>query len=246
VPRSERRRSAVHTWETADGPICCLDVSQKLTSICVVDDGGRRLWRGQCHSEPEPIERAVRRHAGDDAGIGIETGPMTPWLVHELRKRGLDVVCLDARHASAALKMQMNKTDQNDAEGLAQIMRTGWYRSVHVKSLDAHRTAALLAAVIAAVACMLTFAFVRSEDTAPVPIAMRTGRRSPRWAAAALPCAGAAAHRPTKLSPCPPHRCCRRPRAGSWHASGYQRFPDHAFRAPWLGSGPAENHPKRS
>jgi len=59
---------------------------------------------------------------------------MTPWLVHELRARELKVTCLDARHASAALKMQMNKTDQNDAEGLAQIMRTGWYRPVHVKS----------------------------------------------------------------------------------------------------------------
>jgi len=68
------------------------------------------------------------------------------WLVHELRGRGLDVVCLGARHASAALKMQMNKTDQNDAEGLAQIMRTGWYRPVHVKSLDAHRARALLGA----------------------------------------------------------------------------------------------------
>jgi transposase len=129
-----------------------LDVSQKLTSICVVDDAGSRLWRGQCHSEPEPIERAVRRHAGDDASIGIETGPMTPWLVHELRGRGLNVVCLDARQASSALKMQMNKTDQmnktgqNDAEGLARIMRTGWYRPVHVTSLDAHRTRALLGA----------------------------------------------------------------------------------------------------
>ena len=123
-----------------------LDVSQKLTSICVVDDTGRRLWRGQCHSDPEQIERAVRGHAGDDASIGIETGPMTPWLVHELRQRGLNVTCLDARHASAALKMQINKTDQNDAEGLAQIMRTGWYRPVHVKSLDAHRARALLGA----------------------------------------------------------------------------------------------------
>jgi transposase len=123
-----------------------LDVSQKLTSICVIDETGRRLWRGQCRSEPEPIERAVRGHAGGDASIGIESGPMTPWLVHELRQWGLNVVCLDARHASAALKMQINKTDQNDAEVLAQIMRTGWYRSVHVKSLDAHRTRALLGA----------------------------------------------------------------------------------------------------
>jgi len=123
-----------------------LDVSQRLTAICVVDDSGRRLWRGQCPSDPEQIERTVRRHGGDDARIGIETGPMTPWLVHELRGRGLAVTCLDARHARAALKMQINKTDQNDAEGLAQIMRTGWYRSVHVKSFDSHRARALLGA----------------------------------------------------------------------------------------------------
>ncbi len=110
-----------------------LDVSQKMTAICVVDAGGRRIWRGVCASAPEDIEQAVQRHAGCDAHIGIETGPMTPWLVHGLRGRGLDVVCLDARHARAALRMQLNKTDQNDAEGLAQIMRTGWYRAVHVK-----------------------------------------------------------------------------------------------------------------
>ena len=88
----------------------------------------------------------MRRHAGDDARIGIETGGMTPWLVHELRNLGLEVVCLDARHARAALKMQINKTDQNDAEGLAQIVRTGWYRAVHVKSFGSHRARALLGA----------------------------------------------------------------------------------------------------
>ena len=58
--------------------------------------------------------------------------------------KGLDVVCIDARHARAALKMRINKTDQNDAEGIAQIMRTGWYRPVHVKSFEAHRARALL------------------------------------------------------------------------------------------------------
>src|ERR1700732_1725990 len=71
---------------------------------------------------------------------------MTPWLVHELRGRGLDVTYLDARHARAALKMQINKTDQNDAEGLGQIMGAGGDRSVLVKSVDAHQATAFLAA----------------------------------------------------------------------------------------------------
>src|ERR1700745_3136411 len=122
-----------------------LDVSQKMTAVCVVDNAGHRLWRDQCPTVPEQISILVRRHAGVDV-IGIETGSMTPWLVHELRNLGLEVICLDARHARAALEMQINKTDQNDAEGLAQIMRTGWYRSVHVKSFDSHRARTLLSA----------------------------------------------------------------------------------------------------
>ena len=121
-----------------------LDVSQKTTMLCIVDGEGRRLWRGECASSPEQIANAVLQHAGAGARIGIETGPMTPWLVHELRSRDLDVTCLDARHARAALRMQLNKTDRNDAEGLAQIMRTGWFRAVHVKSFDSHRPARCL------------------------------------------------------------------------------------------------------
>ncbi len=115
-----------------------LDISQKTTAICVVDDAGRRVWRGQCASDPEQIEQVVRRYAGDNARIGLETGPRTPWLVPESRGRALDVTCLDARLARAALKMPINKTYQNDAEGLAQIMRTGSYRFAHVKSVDSH------------------------------------------------------------------------------------------------------------
>jgi transposase len=123
-----------------------LDVSQKTTSVCVVDRDGQRRWRGQCQSTPIELARTIERQAGNDACVGIETGAMTPWLVHELRARNFDVVCIDARHAKAALQMQLNKTDQNDAEGLAQIMRTGWYRTVHVKSFDTHRIKALLGA----------------------------------------------------------------------------------------------------
>ena len=65
-----------------------LDVSQKMTAICVVDNAGHRLWRGQCPTVLEQITVLVHRHAGDEARIGIETGAMTPWLVHELRNPG--------------------------------------------------------------------------------------------------------------------------------------------------------------
>jgi transposase len=112
-----------------------------MTAIYIVDVSGRRLWRGQCPTEPEHFKRTVGQHAGADVRAGLETGPKTPWFAHELRGLGLDVTCLDARHARAVLRMQLNKTDQNDAEGLAHIMRTGCYRSVHMKPLDAHRHA---------------------------------------------------------------------------------------------------------
>src|ERR1700719_3154627 len=123
-----------HLRRLIDVPFCWPGRFAKMTVICVVDKDGRRIWRGQCPSVPEQISVALRRYAGDNARIGIETGAMTPWIVHELRNLGFEVICLDARHARAALKMQINKNDQNDAEGLAQIVRTGWYRSVHVKS----------------------------------------------------------------------------------------------------------------
>jgi transposase len=123
-----------------------LDVSQRMTAICVVDETGRRVWRGMCPTSPEAIERSVRGFAGEGVCIGLETGPLTPWLVHALRERGLEVLCLDARHARAALKLRINKTDQNDAEGLAQVLRSGWYRPVHVKSFSAHWARSLLGA----------------------------------------------------------------------------------------------------
>ena len=124
-----------------------LDVSQKMTALCIVDEQGRRLWRGACITDPGAIAARVVRHAGIvDVKVGVETGSMTPWLVHGLRSAGLEVECLDARSVKAALQMRLNKTDENDAEGLAQVMRTGWYRPVHVKSFDAHRARALLGA----------------------------------------------------------------------------------------------------
>jgi transposase len=69
--------------------------------------------------------------------IGLETGPLTTWLWQALTDAGLPMVCLDARQAKAALNMRINKTDGNDAEGLAQLVRSGWYREVRVKSREA-------------------------------------------------------------------------------------------------------------
>src|SRR5919112_5973925 len=123
-----------------------LDVSQRSTSVCILDGQGKRVWRGKCATDPAMIEEVIRARAGGPARVGLETGPLTPWLVHELRGRGLEVVCLDARQARAALALRPNKTDANDAEGLAQILRLGWHRSVHVKSFAAHRARALLGA----------------------------------------------------------------------------------------------------
>ena len=114
-----------------------LDVSNAETAIHVVDEAGRTVWRGKRVSDPEPLAAALRRHAPELVRVGLETGFLTPWLYHSLRAAGLPVVCLEARHARAATTLQRNKTDANDAETLAQLVRTGWYREARVKSFAA-------------------------------------------------------------------------------------------------------------
>ena len=123
-----------------------LDVSLETTTICVVDDAGAVVWRGKCASEPQAIADTLRARAPGLVRAGLETGQLSNWLTVGLRRLGLPVVCLDARHAKAALKLQVNKTDANDALGLAQVVRTGWYREVAVKGMDAQTLRVLLVA----------------------------------------------------------------------------------------------------
>jgi transposase len=123
-----------------------LDVSLEETKLHVLDDEGRRVWRGKCKSHPHDIEAALRKHAPEAAKVGIETGPLTNWLWTELTRRDLPMVCLDARQAKRALDMKANKTDANDAEGLAHLVRSGWYREVRVKGRDAMLSKALVSA----------------------------------------------------------------------------------------------------
>ena len=121
-----------------------LDVSLKLTAICVVDQTGKIEREGMVVSNPEAIAAFIKSHAPHVARVGLETGATATWLWTELNKMGLPIICIDARHAKAALKMQINKSDRNDAVGIARIMQCGWYKEVRVKDLDSHAVKALL------------------------------------------------------------------------------------------------------
>lgn len=116
-----------------------LDVSQKETAICVIDGEGKRVWQGTCRSTPGAMAEVVRTKAPFAVKVAMETGPLAVWHWHELKTAGVPIVCIHARHAKAALSMQINKTDANDAFGLAQIVRAGWYRPVEVKSMDSYK-----------------------------------------------------------------------------------------------------------
>lgn len=85
------------------------------TSVCVLDDGGNIVFEGKTSSQPDALSKLLRAKASDAARIVLETGSLASWLWHELRSRNFPVICLDARHARAALSMRVNKTDRNDA-----------------------------------------------------------------------------------------------------------------------------------
>ena len=122
-----------------------LDVSLKLTAICIVDQAGSVIREGVVDSAPETIAEFVTSNAPSVVRIGLEAGPTATWLWTELKQLGLPVICIDARHAKAVLKMQINKSDRNDAAGIARIMQTGWFKQVRVKDLESHYIRALLA-----------------------------------------------------------------------------------------------------
>ena len=122
-----------------------LDVSLKQTAICIVDQTGAILKEGMVPTDPGAITAFIYAHAKHVVRIGMESGAMSTWLWTELNKMGQPIICIDARHAKAVLKMQINKSDRNDAAGIARIMQTGWYREVRVKHLDSHAIKGLLA-----------------------------------------------------------------------------------------------------
>ena len=121
-----------------------LDVSVKETSVCIVDDTGRIVREVKVASEPEALLPVLRNPAYHFKRIGLEAGPLSQWLFSALAEAGLPVICVETRHMRAVLKAQINKTDRNDARGMAQMMRAGLYRPVHVKTLRSQKLRMLL------------------------------------------------------------------------------------------------------
>lgn len=123
-----------------------LDVSLEETAICVVDEMGTIVKETRAASEPEALSEALRNVDLPLERIGLEACSLTAWLHDGLWAEGLPAICIETRQANAAMKTMPNKTDRNDARALAQIMRTGWYRQVHVKSRQCRLWRSLLVA----------------------------------------------------------------------------------------------------
>ena len=121
-----------------------LDVSVKETSICIVDDTGRIIREVKVASEPDALLQVLKNGAYHFKRIGLEAGPLSQWLYSAFAEANLPVICVETRHMRAVLKAQINKTDRNDARGIAQMMRAGLYRPVHVKTLRSQKLRTLL------------------------------------------------------------------------------------------------------
>ena len=122
-----------------------IDVSLQLSSLCVLDAAGKVVREAKVASEPEALVAFLRKLGLPVARVGLEAGPLSQWLHDGLREAGFDAVLLETRHVKAALSAMAVKTDRRDARGIAQLLRMGWYRPVHRKSVPSQEVRALLA-----------------------------------------------------------------------------------------------------
>ena len=123
-----------------------IDVSLESASVCVVEAGGRIVREAKVASEPDALIAWFGKLAVEVSRIGLEAGPLSQWLYAGMREVGLPVELLETRHVRDAFKAMPVKTDRNDARGIAQLMRLGWFRPVHCKSLPAQELRAVLTA----------------------------------------------------------------------------------------------------
>lgn len=114
-----------------------LDVSMKETFICIVDEAGKVINESRVKTDPDAIAERLKKHQLPIDKVGIESGSLSHWLVEELRKLEIPAICIDARKMAAVLSVEINKTDKNDARGIANAMRCNLYREVIQKTKNA-------------------------------------------------------------------------------------------------------------
>jgi len=121
-----------------------IDVSLECSSVCVVDASGQIVREDRIESEPEALIGWFASVGFEIARIGLEAGPLSQWLYAQMQEAGLAVELLETRHVHDAFKAMPVKTDRKDARGIAQLMRLGWFRPVHCKSIEAQDIRVLL------------------------------------------------------------------------------------------------------
>lgn len=123
-----------------------LDISLDETSICVVSEDGDIIRELRCPSDPEALASTLSLVDLPLTRVGLEACSQAAWLHDGLHSAGFNAICIETRTAHAAMKAMPNKTDRNDARAIAHIMRTGWFREVHVKSQQSRLHRSLLVA----------------------------------------------------------------------------------------------------
>ncbi len=121
-----------------------LDVSLEETYFCILDENGKRLKEGKTVTDPAAVAEALVPFGDNLERVGLEASSVGGWLAAELKAMAFPAIVVEARHMRAALNAQRNKTDRNDARGIAEMMRLGWYRAVYVKSPESQRQRMLL------------------------------------------------------------------------------------------------------
>src|SRR5438552_1215779 len=151
-PLRQRSSFQPYSLEAIDGVRQHLQESFRLTRhprfphdlVCIVDYAGKIVREARVASEPEALLQVLTNTIYRFKRVGLEAGPLSQWLYSVLAEAGLPVICVETRHMRAMLKVQINKTDRNDARGVAQMMRVGLYRPVHVKTLRSQKLRMLL------------------------------------------------------------------------------------------------------
>lgn len=132
-----------------------LDIPLEKTAVCLLDRDGQLVWQGKVDSEPGPLGEKLKAWWDEIDLVGLEACPLSEWLHAALVEAGFNTVCVEVRHAKRFLSTRSVKTDRNDARGIAEMMRVGHYRAVHVKSSEAQMIRTVLQARRQVVATLL-------------------------------------------------------------------------------------------